>query len=232
MDPSPAQGPPKPKSPPFTLTQRPSQGEIATGGGAKGDVPPAKPARPSGRVVVETLSVQKKKEKEEKGGGGFFANLKKKFKTTSDDATHPAVATPPPKGPPPPPGLVQASAGLAARPPQGTKVQAETEKLSLKRGSTEQAKGAGIGGSPDAGELPDAEGNVFPYLVPPPPLTHTHPRPYRSCVCVDVMLWVDLVPVVTERDPEQEERERREFLLSIGYSEDIELDDLPKEVCM
>lgn len=39
-----------------------------------------------------------------------------------------------------------------------------------------------------------------------------------------------LVPVVTERDPEQEEKERREFLLSIGYSEDIELDDLPKEV--
>eukprot|EP00731_Ephydatia_muelleri_P024429 Em0016g700a len=182
----PEQGPPKPKPPPSTLIQRPSQGEIAMGGGAKGEVPPAKPAKPSGRVMVETLSVQKKKEKEEKGG--FFANLKKKFKTGLDDTNHPAAVTPPPKGPLPP--------GLVARPAQVTKVQAETEKPSPKRESIDKSKGAsfhpGNVGSPDMGELPDAE-------------------------------------VVTERDPEQEEKERREFLLSIGYSEDIELDDLPKE---
>ena len=44
------------------------------------------------------------------------------------------------------------------------------------------------------------------------------------------MVGMVLVAVVTERDPEQEERERREFMLAIGYSEDGELEDLPKEV--
>ena len=199
------------------------------GGGAKVEVPPAKPAKPSGRVVVETLSVQKKKEKEEKGG--FFANLKKKFKTGLDDTNHPAAVTPLPKGPLPP--------GLVARPAQVTKVQAETEKPSPKRGSIEQSKGASLHlgnvGSPEIGELPDAEGNMLSLHSPLPPTAHTPYTPPWLCLhpflclygCDAFVVWV---PVVTERDPEQEEKERREFLLSIGYSEDIELDDLPKEV--
>ena len=62
-------------------------------------------------------------------------------------------------------------------------------------------------------EPSDAEGKVVPHVM-----------------AVLLMVGIVLVAVVTERDPEQEERERREFMLAIGYSEDGELEDLPKEV--
>ena len=179
VPPSQEQGPPKPKHPLPTLVQRTSEVEIAGGGGVKGEVPPSKgevlpvkPARPSGRVVVETLSVQKKKEKEEKGG--FFSNLKKKFKTGSDDTNHPVAVIPPPKGPLPP-GGVQSSSGSVSRPPQGAKVQAEPERPIQKRGSTASQLGVqqseGASGRPTSAlssameEPSDAEGKVVPHVM-------------------------------------------------------------------
>ena len=148
------------------MVQRPSQGELTGTKGevppvkgeappVKGEAPPAKPARPSGRVVVETLSVQKKKEKEEKGG--FFANLKKKFKTGSDDVNPPVAATPPPKGPLPPGGVLGTSRS-ASKPPQGAQVQDEPGKPLQTRGSVVQSPM--LASSPDIAEPSDVEGNV------------------------------------------------------------------------
>ena len=57
-------------------------------------------------------------------------------------------------------------------------------------------------------EPSDAEGKVVPHVMA-------------------VLLMVGVVLVVV--DPEQES-ERREFMLAIGYSQDGELEDLPKEV--